>query len=276
VTTPTRVHGLDDPGYIDALITRLRRLAERSDPQAGAESARGKDLRAFEALETAGELVSALAGWAICHTVGLAQHDLGFVPLQPMQTRTDPQYLKALTAIDSHDHEVTGAGTIDAPRLVRRALINLLKGNSGGWPSDLRRIVIAALEGLDYGKPSPIFAPIKESRKAGLTKLHHQLKAICFVEYRTKRNIKKYRAQQEVANAFGVERETVDTWADRLLKEENLGQLEVSRSIAFAHNRATYNEVDDVRYGDTALREAGRKYQLLYPRPKKSKGGGRV
>ena len=76
--------------YVDALIRRLLELKKRSDPNGGEATASGKDLRAFAALETAGQLVEALAGWAIHHTCGRALEGLPFVPLQPSGTKTHP------------------------------------------------------------------------------------------------------------------------------------------------------------------------------------------
>ncbi len=71
------------PQYAQVLVEHLCSLAKKSDLAAGAATEQGKDLRAFQALHTSGELVEALAGWAICHTIGLAKDDMGFVPRQP-------------------------------------------------------------------------------------------------------------------------------------------------------------------------------------------------
>ena len=48
--------------YAQALVDRLLRLAIESDPASGSKTEHGKDLRAFVALETAGQLTSALTG----------------------------------------------------------------------------------------------------------------------------------------------------------------------------------------------------------------------
>ena len=215
---------LDGPDYVDALIRRLRTLAAESDPRSNV-SAAGKDIRAFIALETAGDLVSALAGWAVSHTIGLAKSDLASVPLQPSQTTKHPEYLSLRAAVDLHEHEAAGSkiDAISDPVFLRKALINLLKTNSGGWPFEVRHQVIAALEDLDYGKTSAILKPIKNGYKVGLIEKRHELRAVCFVEYRRGCGSNKEEAQQIVANAYGKSIHTIDTWADRLPKDKAIG-----------------------------------------------------
>jgi hypothetical protein len=254
------------------LIEHLRNLAKDTDPSAGVSSQHKKDLRAFRALQTAGELVSALAGWAICHTVGLAKDELSFVPLQPSKTENHPDYLVRRAKADSHKHEAAGSLPIKDPRIARRALINLIKANSGGWPQDLVLQLISALEGLDFGERSPIFEPLKESRKASLTELRHQLKAICFVEYCYKRGTRKLLAIRRVASVFGVGEETVRSWEKRLRDDNALGQLEVSSSIAFAHNAASNDDEEGNKliYGDLTMISAGREYVAFKKAQKRS------
>jgi hypothetical protein len=161
---------------------------------------------------------------------------------------------------------VTGShfSRIEEPRIVRRALSNLIKANSGGWPPNLLSELVPALEGLDFGEKSPIFEPLKEGRKAGLAELRHQLRAVCFVEYRYKQGLKKLVAIRKVANAFNVNDETVRSWEKRLRDDNAIGQLEVSRSIAFAQNHATNLEKGkgngELLYGDQAMISAGKEY----------------
>jgi hypothetical protein len=129
-TAATQYHRkLCDAEYVQALVDRLFRLATESDPSRGAETEQGKDLRAFTALRTAGELSSALAGWAIRHSIGLAKAELAFVPLQPTQTKTHEEYLDARSKADSHKHEAAGAalGKISETRIIKKSIINLLR-----------------------------------------------------------------------------------------------------------------------------------------------------
>jgi hypothetical protein len=258
--------------YAQTLVNRLLRLAVESDPAGGSETESAKDSRAFDALHTAGELNSALAGWAIHHAAGLAKSNLGFVPLQPHQTKSHSDYLKARATVDSHEHENAGTFAIegDERRLVWRLLINLLRTNSGGWPWDLVLQVIGALESLEFGEKQDLFEPIsKGGHKRGWSELHAQLKAICFVEYRRRlTRMTKLNAIKIVSDAFGVSKETVISWEKRL--HDELGKLVVSRSIAFAHNAAlNKNATGDLLYGDPALNECALKYKALLKRKKR-------
>ena len=108
--------------YITSLLNRLAELERRSDPSGGTNSAKGKDLAAFDALETAGELVRTVAGWAIDHQAGLAVEELSFVPLRPSQTKQHPQYRAQRDAVDDHKHERNSVNLVRAvdPRVVRR------------------------------------------------------------------------------------------------------------------------------------------------------------
>lgn len=136
--------------YAQALVDRLLRLAIAG----GSETEHGKDLRAFDALHTAGELTSAMAGWTIRHATGLAKKDLEFVTLQPKETKKHPDNLSARSAVDSHEHENVGTFITegDKRRLVWKLLINLLRANSGGWPWELVHHAIGALESLEFGE----------------------------------------------------------------------------------------------------------------------------
>jgi DNA-binding XRE family transcriptional regulator len=248
--------------YVATLLARLDDLERRSHPDGGSKSAKGKDLAAFEALETAGELVRAVAGWAIDHQAGLALMGLSFVPLQPSQTKKHPAYQEQRRAVDDHRHESNGAKlvhTIREPRAARRMLLNLLQANVGAFPYALVAPVIEAIEGLEFGEQSPMFTAIKAGRKAGLRELRLQLRAIAFIAYRRAQGITKLRATEDVAKAFGVSRETVVSWEKRL--HPAFGQLEVSRTIAFAKNHANYGR--ETMFGENALKTTGEKYQAI-------------
>ena len=124
--------------YVNSLLKRLLDLKERSDPIRGDATKAGKDGRAHDALDTAGELVEAVAGWAIHHTLGATQdHDLP-IPRQPSGTKKDPAYLHVRERVDDHRHEEIGSRLnslqqFEDPVRTRRAVIALLRGNSGGW-----------------------------------------------------------------------------------------------------------------------------------------------
>jgi hypothetical protein len=248
--------------YVDSLLKRLLDLRNQSDPSTGNATKAGKDSRAHDALETAGKLVEAVAGWAIHHTIGVAQDHLSPVTLQPAGTKDNPKYIDLRTRVDDHRHEEIGSRLNSEeqfrdPVRTRRTLIALLKGNSGGWPHALQQLMIEALEALFYGEQLPLLSAAKNNKKVGWRELQCQLQAISCVEYRCAKGLKKYVAIKEVAKAYNVEPDTVRTWEQRLRRE--LDNLAVSREIAFAKNRAA-NKTGDDFYGDDALAAYARRY----------------
>jgi DNA-binding transcriptional regulator YiaG len=223
--------------YVALLIDRLRKLEQQTHPRAGQKSAVGKDFAAFEALSVAGEIVNALAGWALDHQVGLALKNLEFVPLQPSGTKGHPDYLQKRASVDDHAHEKNGGfiGALD-PIVARRLLINLLRANSGGFCATLVQMATEAFEALDYGESRPMLAATKGGKKRTLAVRKLELRAIGLIEYRYTRGGQKLKVLEQVARMLGVAVETVRSWELRLRKE--FGNLAVSRTISFAHNAA--------------------------------------
>jgi hypothetical protein len=264
--------------YVTFLIDRLRKLEQRTDPKDGQNSAKGKDLAAFEALSVAGELVNALAGWALDHQVGLALKNLEFVPLQPSGTKDHPagtkdhpEYLAGRKNVDDHVHEKNGSslGALD-PIAARKLLINLLRANSGGFHPMLQGMAIEALEALDYGEVQPMLAETKGGDKRTLAVRRLELRAIAFVEYRYRRGSRKYKAQQQVADALGVEKDTIKSWELRL--RTDLGDLAVSRTISLARN-AAQNEDDAQKAAYKPSLNENDARQGVYSGPPSSKVG---
>jgi hypothetical protein len=255
--------------YVASLIDRLRKLEQQTDPKDGQKSAVGKDLAAFEALHVAGELVNAVAGWELDHQVGLALENLEFVPLQPFGTKDHPEYLAGRKRVDDHAHERSG-GTLGAldPISAPKLLINLLGANSGGFHTMLQRMAIDALEALDYGEVQPMFAQTKSGDKRTLRVRRLELRAIAFVEYRYERGLRKYKAQEQVAGALGVQKETIKSWEHRLRAE--FGDLAVSRTISFARNAARNEDHTQKTAYKPSLNEAR---QGVYNGPPSSAAG---
>jgi hypothetical protein len=261
------------------LISKLTELERKTDPAGGAATASGKDIAAFQALTFAGNLVRALAGWALDHQVGLARQDLEFVPLQPSQTKEHPEYLRSRAIVDDHAHERAGAlfSTCDLiPSMIRKALINLLRANPGGFDFDLQYTLLHALRALDFDEVHPILRPTRTDRKRNLTELQLQLWALVLVEYRRGRGKKKEHALQEVASAMGVSKDTIRSWVRRLRSE--FGPLEVERNLAIARNAASNEEYAqkqsfvggrtdglgqwESQYGEPALRRLAEIYKI--------------
>ena len=258
---------------IEHLLKRLAEYEAKSHPDNGEQGARGKDLLAFSALQCAGRLVHAVAGWAIDHQVGLALQDLAFVPLQPTGTKQHREYLEARKKVDSHEHEHSGGNWQPTspiePLMARRLLRNLLRANSGAYPSSLIDEVVRQLEGLDFGEPASMFQPIKTDAKVKLEEMRLQLEAVCFVECRMKQGLKKYRAAETVARALGIDNSTLLGWWVRLPK--GLGRLAVDREISFARNLASYSGGTDIKmarrvdqqFGDAALQSLAGRYKAF-------------
>jgi hypothetical protein len=226
--------------YVELLIGQLTELERKTDPAGGPDTAHRKDFAAFEALEFAGKLIEALAGWAIDHQIGLAIKGLQFVPLQPSGTQKHPEYLNSRSIVDDHAHERAGASVSTAdltPEIMRKIWVNLLNANPCGVGYHLRASLWLALRALDYGEVHPIFEPKQTTRKRNLTELTLQLRAVAIVEYRRTRRPGKSRALKEVASALGVSVDTIRSWEPRLRAE--FGALEVDRGLSFARNAAS-------------------------------------
>jgi hypothetical protein len=249
--------------YVAHLLDRLKKLYKQSHPRCGAESAKGKDHAAFDALHVAGDLVKAVAGWALDHQVGLALNGHEFVPMQPSGTKRHTDYLKARRAVDDHVHEKTGGGLHHCdfdPVVERQMMVNLLRGNSGGFNESLTGRAIGRLH-------AEIFRKTRAKRGPAAKRL--QLKALAFVEYRYKAGLgKKGRIQEDVANQFCVSVIALRKWEKRL--RDALGDWEVERELSFARNLASqvvHRRLAGApvgsgeRYGDDALVRAARAYQ---------------
>jgi hypothetical protein len=101
--------------YIEGLLNYLDSAAQRTDPAKGSDSERGKDHEAFGALLMAGELVNAVAGWAIDHVYGLSSEETRLLPRQPNQVKCDPEYKSYRDFSDSHRHEKRGRELRERP-----------------------------------------------------------------------------------------------------------------------------------------------------------------
>lgn len=224
------------------LLVLLEKCEDGSEPAAGHSAAPGKDRLAMQALGAAGELVRAVAGWAIDHQVGLAFADLGSLSSGAQSYRELPQFAEARAAVDDHRHEVAGnSATVDElsdPHVIRRSAINLLQMNAGGWPAVVSDELRAALVSLDFNEVSPIVAPAGSGKKANRTELLLQLEALAFVEFRAASHVAtRYQACETISAALAVSPETLrSTWPKRV--REALGTLLVAHRLAYAKNAA--------------------------------------
>lgn len=285
-TRPLRPHGNEftTSEYVQTLLQILEGLAKNSDPAGGDESAKGKDGDAFHALLIAGDLVKVVAGWAINHQVGLALQGLEFVPLGPAQLRTSAEYVAARAEVDQHAHEINGReARHDDPPLpdfvVRQALINLLRPNTGALPSGVYKPALHALEAIGHGERHPIFDPPAKNGKLSLRARQLQLRALGFVAFMRATTMSKGEAEIAVLEAYGLSGDSIDAWVRQA--RNWFGKLHVEQEIGFAENCASHvnahakalragQEGDpDLlaahmrRYGPKALAAAGQEFQRV-------------
>jgi hypothetical protein len=273
------------------LVDRLLELEEKSDPAHGQESARGKDERAFEALEIVGEFAEEFAGWAIWHKIGMARESRERVPRQPYDLQQDPEYLANKAGADDHRHEKLGAqtdwDTSFSADQSRHLLIHLLDvfiplQELSSW----RKEIIDALDAVKYGSTPELFKPADTTARRDYEIRQLELRAIEFVAFRHGRDGRgsHHKAVTQVAGVYGVSSETLLSWQKR--RRQDFGRLEINRQKVFAKNCGTnfaevlkrcYNmksEVDkqycmqnakvfESRYSDAQLSICGTRYQQL-------------
>jgi hypothetical protein len=265
------------------LVDLILHYRDATDPAiSGGES--NKDRACFRALQLMHELTEVLVPWAIDHQVGLAVEGLSFVPRGPQQMHSDATYGRALFRVNDHKHELTGR-RLRAERtlsessdmqLHRQILSNLLRANPGAIPEPTALLAERALTALRFGDTEPLFEATAGYRKVRYAELRLQLAAICFVEYRVARGMKKRAALERVSAAFAVSPETVKGWGKRL--KEDFGPVELARERAMAFNAGLFEEEAAARpvvretgvepaasqgesYDEEALQKAGLEYR---------------
>jgi hypothetical protein len=263
-----------DRKYIETLVERLEELRIETDPEGGATTAVDKDHKAFRALRFASQLVDALAGWAVDHSIGLASKGASFLPTSSRLPFAYDEYERERDIVNNHDHELRGSRLVQSrmplePMLIRHALANLLLPQAGALlPSPISRPAIEALEALDYGETTEVLRPVAKGRKRKLRALRGQLRALAHLEFQSRRGLQRQAAEKKVALKFGVEVKTLRTWNRRV--PEGLGKLPVARALGFAKNAASYVDSTDpdshlnwLAYTDEQLEEDGQSYIRL-------------
>jgi len=271
--------------YLNHLIDRLLEMEAATDPSAQDDSAKDKDMQAFQASKIVAEIVDDLAGWAIDHQIGLAMNELKFVPRVPSQLREHEDYQSAKTSVDDHRHEAIGGSDLRPlmdfveegahdPVTDRRILVNLLRANPGCFPGAVTGRAIEALEALEFGEIRALLEPVKQGLRAkAYSRWRLQMAALAHVEYQYARGRRKFETEEAVANAYGFDRETVRGWGKAL--HQNLGDLHVASQLAYAKNAGSNAEaaqregrVTDLRcyedsFGRDALERNARSYKAL-------------
>ena len=220
-----------DARFVAMLLTDLAELERSTNPDAGVETAAQKGIRAFRALHIAGQLVRAVAGWAIDHYYGMSMRGLSFVPTAPPTGKDHPEFLNLRKMVDDHQLEKDGIlaqrcrEPIDS-LLAQRLLYNLLYTNPGGFPRELQYLFMEGLRALELGERLPLFEPNAERKysKVRYRELQLQLSALAFVEYRVKAfRLRKTDALADVAAAYEVDPKTISDWKTSV--KEKLGSL---------------------------------------------------
>ena len=269
--------------YLNYLIDHLLEIEAATDPSAQEDSAKDKDMKAFQASNTVAEIVDDLAGWAVDHQIGLAMNELKFVPRIPSRLQKHADYQAAKTRVDEHHHEAIGGSAFRPlkhpvgphdPATDRRILVNLLRANPGSFPEAVVERAIEALEALEFGETKELLKPVKRGLHAkAYSRWRLQLVALAYVEYQYARGRKKLVTIEEVADAYGYDHETVRGWGKAL--RQHLGDLYVARRLTFARNagrnanaakkegRATDLKFYEDCYGPDVLKRNAQSYKAL-------------
>ncbi|RWE03856.1 hypothetical protein [Mesorhizobium sp.] len=183
-----------------------------------------------------------------------------------------------------------------------RLLLKTLIYHSDGTPDDLAKsaretaaIIMPrwlaehlsfALDGLDNGEEFPLVAAAEVPKTGVLPRRAAQGFAICFVEWlRGRTRQTRDSAENEVAEALGVDPTMLPDWRKRLLKGEKelnktfgeyraagriYGELERSGSFTGTVSAALWVIMKKMTEGPT-LQEFGAEYQRRFPHPAKPK-----
>ena len=173
--------------YIQHCVAELVELEKKTDPEGGADTAQGKDTKAYKAILIAAGMVVELTEWAIDHQSGLAVEGLGYAPrLNTHDVTIDvlgevrtiiahPAYGEALDMVDAHRHEAAGAtdlweallgdqDNVD-PVVARTILVNLLRPLAAGmdrfFAGYLLNRLADSLQRLNDGEQTTLMEPRK-------------------------------------------------------------------------------------------------------------------
>jgi hypothetical protein len=271
---------LSENSIVLRMLDSIQELEEQSRPGED-DNAPGKDMAAFKALSEAAVLVNQIAGWALDHQRGLAEKGLKFVPSVPTDAKSSAAYLESKAAVDTHEHERLGSLRNDLSiAQQRRFVINILRAMDLGLglPYDF----VEALEALEFGETLPFVEPIHTSKRTGLTTYRAKLTAIAFVEYQSKKGVKKHQSMDEVAREFGQSRDAVKDWPVDL--REVLGNSEVDHILTHARicgaqyleerrnlsNEDSWCEYFEQHYGRPAMLRAAAQFKARSKKTRKS------
>lgn len=269
---------------VSTLLSELRDLRSQTDPKQGPRSAGGKDLAAFRALKVAGELVDEMAGWAVAHQLGLAMERRELRTIEPdLDHRSSPAYRAEVQECDDHRHEQRGNELkrgitvpdrdID-PKAARETAVRLLRANPGAFPDQVAFDLADALTALERRETYPILEPSQVRPKHDLEQRRLELRAVCSVYFRKAAGGRVNIATLLVAQAYGVNEETVRGWRKRY--REDFGRFALEQAVGFAMAEGRIRPKDEIDshpiYGADALTKAGKLHRHISGQQKGSSG----
>ena len=192
---------------VQEIVEDLLSLEAQYHPQN--PSPDGKELDSISALAAAGNLVELLAGWAIDHRTGMILNGATGFPWPQ-----DDQ--EARSEADDHRHEAVGAAYLQdkAPGdpLQNRHILAEVTARAALLPAALRNELSEALQAVDFGEVRDLLLPPKGQRRNAYTGWQLRLRAVEHAYFLWGRDGNKESAFYEVAEAYGVSSDTVDSW----------------------------------------------------------------
>ena len=208
--------------FIQRLVNDLLRLRQ-SVREDGSGSL--KDAAAHEALSLGGMLFQLLAGWGRDHVIG---RSLESVPAAPYAKGTTAQRsLGKVRPWDNQALEERGADyEFDDPAANQRIITALMYELHDVLRGKLAFQLHEAFEALQFGDVTDLVAPAKSYRKGKSHELWNlRLRAVQHVEFLRGTGLKKFEAQDAVAEAYGLGdsislggRKILEQWDRRLRK----------------------------------------------------------
>jgi hypothetical protein len=230
---------IKDRTHINQLLEQLEALEKKTRPSGGDMTAHDKDQNATVALRLTGELVRAVAGWAIDHSIGVGIFgNVGYLSTDNPNTLALPDYVEVKSFFDNHDHEQFG-GELKPddimklpPEQLRFFVANALSLVCVE-PCSLRLLVKAfGAANFNETETVPLLQITQRAKEAKDTyqKRQLQLKAICHVDGLCAEGRKKHAAQQVVADKYAVSNLTLRSWEHRL--RQAFGNIYIHATLA--------------------------------------------
>lgn len=265
-----------EPDLPEDAVRWLRELIQLREEYSakgdGKVSGPRKDLAAHRALSTIASITTHYAAWALFHQVGKANAGIDWFD-------RGINWIGHESASNSHEWELSGNAIYlerpwkieaDSPMLqphVQRAILwNILASLRYIFPEGLQYILRESFDLALHGAPSPLFSITTTNRSYERRRL--QLEAIGHRAYRGKGG------EEKVADAFGVEVETLNGWATVLRNDENFGpqrvdqEIKTAEYIAVKDREVRENPPDKMHrsidiYADKYLERVGEAWQAL-------------